>query len=339
MHLPESVLLELTNKCNYSCLHCYANANNSTIEYSEIELENVINQIHKLGVRTVALSGGEPFLYSFIWEAIELLKNKGFRVVIDTNGFFLDAMVAKKLKALSIDLINVSLHGYYQWEHDALIGREGAFKSAIRAIELLAENAVPFGINVAINKFNFENCHKIIFIARAFQASCINYFRVFPTGRATENFHDLGISISEHKAVFKRIKELSNLVDNNDILLYTELPYIYKELDWDRTYACGIAEKSFIITNTGDVFLCNALRSKQLLCGNINTQRLDYIWSDSSIFNEVRTIKQNPKNLQGICSSCEYMNLCNGGCKACSYDVYHDFNHSDENCWIKNGDR
>ena len=331
---PQSVLLEITNKCNFSCIHCYANAGINDNELDINQLKDLIIQLKNLGVKNIAISGGEPFLYPHLWNLISFIKKYNIKVIIDTNGSLINTENMYNLKIHDVDLINISLHGYNDIEHELLTNKKGSFDKTIESIEIMHTNRIPFGFNVCINRFNFETCHKILYIAYYFGAKSVNYFKIFPTGKGKISYTPLSISINEHKEVFKRIKDLIEKLDLKHLKLYAEVPYIYKNAPWDRAYACGISSNSFVITSDGNVYLCNGLRFPELLCGNINEQKLDDIWEKSIIFNKVRATRNNQLLLDGHCSSCDYFSFCMGGCRACSYNVYQDIYHSDDNCWL-----
>jgi MoaA/NifB/PqqE/SkfB family radical SAM enzyme len=61
------------------------------------EAFNIAQQFKKLGVKFIALSGGEPLTYSHIFPLIEFLKKQGFILGINTNGTLITDAIAKKL--------------------------------------------------------------------------------------------------------------------------------------------------------------------------------------------------------------------------------------------------
>lgn len=64
---PQSVCWDLTNKCNFNCLHCFNRSGDKNYyefqnELSYEEIQNCINQIIEVHPETVCLCGGEPIL-------------------------------------------------------------------------------------------------------------------------------------------------------------------------------------------------------------------------------------------------------------------------------------
>jgi radical SAM protein with 4Fe4S-binding SPASM domain len=90
-YVPYSINFRLTYKCNLRCRHCYNNANsNETIYIDREAASRVINEAYRYGIRSLSLTGGEPFLYpklalDMFQEAISLGYEK---VSIRTNGYW-----------------------------------------------------------------------------------------------------------------------------------------------------------------------------------------------------------------------------------------------------------
>jgi len=67
---PLDVHMILTENCNLRCLGCYVIDNESAHQYRQMDFElakSIVRNLAKLGVFTVSLGGGEPFLYPFLF--------------------------------------------------------------------------------------------------------------------------------------------------------------------------------------------------------------------------------------------------------------------------------
>ncbi|MCE7700172.1 MAG: radical SAM protein, partial [Methanobacterium paludis] len=61
---PTHVSIELTNKCNFSCKHCYINSGPKNEQFWDIDkLFTILEDLKSLGVLIVELTGGEPFVH------------------------------------------------------------------------------------------------------------------------------------------------------------------------------------------------------------------------------------------------------------------------------------
>jgi len=83
----------ITEKCNYSCQHCYAKwaSNNPEIHRDMTEVKRLLNNIYSFFSKRsqtvrLNLAGGEPLLCKNIGKIIELADTIGFRVSVISNG-------------------------------------------------------------------------------------------------------------------------------------------------------------------------------------------------------------------------------------------------------------
>src|SRR5580692_1831179 len=80
----EFAWLELTNRCNLRCIHCYAQSGpleGETDILSEEDYSLLLKQIHQLGCRKVQFIGGEPTLNKSLPYLIEKARLEGFEFV------------------------------------------------------------------------------------------------------------------------------------------------------------------------------------------------------------------------------------------------------------------
>jgi len=107
--------ISITDRCNFKCLYCFPSSPFSVIEHDKIaryeEILRITQLACELGITKVRITGGEPFvrkdIFSFLERlcAIESLKD----ISITTNGSLLTREKIKKLIALGIKRLNISL--------------------------------------------------------------------------------------------------------------------------------------------------------------------------------------------------------------------------------------
>src|SRR5262245_34701862 len=87
--LPVLVLMP-HSRCNCRCVMCDIwKANQNKKEITVEELSKHIESFRKLGVRQVALSGGEALMHSNLWKFCELLKSVGVKISLLSTGITL----------------------------------------------------------------------------------------------------------------------------------------------------------------------------------------------------------------------------------------------------------
>src|SRR3989338_1780551 len=83
--------MELTERCNNNCIHCYLNlpANDKAAKQKELpaeKLKDILKEAVSLGCHTVKFTGGEPFLRKDFKELYVFARKAGLRAIIFTNA-------------------------------------------------------------------------------------------------------------------------------------------------------------------------------------------------------------------------------------------------------------
>ncbi len=143
---PLFVLWELSGKCSLHCRYCYNNSP-SNVELTTEEALDVINELDKLQVFSVCLSGGEPLLRKDLLTIMDALIERKIAVGMVTSGFGLTESLAKEI-GKRLPAIQISLDSANKEINDYLRG-PGAFEMAIRAIKLFREYGKIEDIRIA----------------------------------------------------------------------------------------------------------------------------------------------------------------------------------------------
>lgn len=91
---PYLIALNLTERCNLACAHCYLDAKvlkeGAVDELGTDELKRVLSEIAEVGPEAmVVLTGGEPMLRRDLPELARHASGLGLMVVVGTNGMLL----------------------------------------------------------------------------------------------------------------------------------------------------------------------------------------------------------------------------------------------------------
>lgn len=161
-----SISIDVTNRCNLSCKHCYNSSGSQIIsrnELSDEELMNAAHQFIEVNPLNVCICGGEPLIRKdVVLDMIRLLKSKIQSVNMVSNGWFIDEECAKSLKEAGIDLIQISVDGYNAETHDWLRNKPGSFDHAITAIDCLINEGIRVGVSCAPTKKSIPEIENLI---------------------------------------------------------------------------------------------------------------------------------------------------------------------------------
>lgn len=153
------VALEITERCNYSCLHCFNAQGNERgrRELSLSQVDDLLDGAQAAGVNAVLITGGEPLLHRNFREIVSAIYERGMFVhEINTNGSLLDCETLAFLKGFGDPPdLKISFDGL--GFHDWMRACPGAEKAALRALELSVEEGFPVCVQMNVNRKNRES--------------------------------------------------------------------------------------------------------------------------------------------------------------------------------------
>jgi MoaA/NifB/PqqE/SkfB family radical SAM enzyme len=142
--------LELTERCNNACLHCYINQpeQNDKIQADEMNtslIGDILKQAASLGCLNVRFTGGEPLLREDFTEIYLFARRLGLRITLFTNARLISPELARLFaRTPPGQPIEVSVYGMHASSYDAIAASKGAFDEFWHGMGLLRENNVPF---------------------------------------------------------------------------------------------------------------------------------------------------------------------------------------------------
>lgn len=165
-HTPllQALDLELTERCNNACIHCYINQNEhdaalASREMSTAFVKELLKQAADLGALSVRFTGGEPLLRGDFSELYLFARRLGMRVTLFTNARLISLELAKLMgRFIPGNPVEVTVYGMHPASYDAVAARRGAYMEVQRGIALLLKYEIPFIVKQA---FLPPNHHEI----------------------------------------------------------------------------------------------------------------------------------------------------------------------------------
>ena len=262
----------MTNKCNLNCIHCLWESGPDAAwpeELGEQEAMEVCRQVMDLQIPYVALSGGEPLLYPAFWRVCEVLCEKGIDVKIESNGHLIDDEAAKRLAALNLRSIQISIDGASQETYSRM--RAGAkLEKALNAVKRLIKQGVPTEIVYVPAKFSSHEAEKLIDMAVELGVKAFYTGKTMYIGRAVRNWDTIGLEEEENEKLSRRLeKKAEEYRDRMTILFY---PYsVMDELEYRLEHPAA----SLLLMANGKVKL---IGSMPFVCGDVRRHDLAEIW-------------------------------------------------------------
>jgi radical SAM protein with 4Fe4S-binding SPASM domain len=147
--LLSTLQIELTERCNNDCIHCYINrpAHDRSAKQKEMttgQVEELLREAAALGALTVTLTGGEPLLRDD-FEALYLFaRTQGLRVRLLTNATLVTPRLARLFSRVPpLEKVQITLYGMRAASYEAVTRTSGSFERAWSGIQLLIHENVP----------------------------------------------------------------------------------------------------------------------------------------------------------------------------------------------------
>ncbi len=172
-NIPAVIAISPTMRCNYNCRGCYSRDRISNNELGTQELDSLFSEAEELGVLSVVVTGGEPFLRD---DTIELMeKHKKLLFIPITNGSKMTSELAKRISKSGNIIQLVSIEGFEQ--HTDNRRKKGSHGIALRAMQLLRETGVCFGFAATNTSENSKFLGTDTFIDNMIELGCtLGYF-------------------------------------------------------------------------------------------------------------------------------------------------------------------
>ncbi|MBU4348137.1 radical SAM protein [Patescibacteria group bacterium] len=323
---PINLTLFITSKCNARCLHCfYANQLNQNKPELELEDFKKIAKSLKHPLKTLMISGGEPFLRKDLAEiCYNFIKyNKTKRISIDTNGILTEKIIEIVKTILEknqkrVFHIQVSLDGPEKI-HNKMRGVKNCYQKTLNTIKNLEKinkkyKNLELSIMTTICDLNFNHIESFCQDFAKLHPTVLHKFNIMrgakigTFGLKEEHTSNLNPNISLTKSpkelsfLFKKITE--KLAKNKDILWQN-----FQKLKWDymintlknkkKLLNCTAKYSFAVIYENGDVAICEPMKP----IGNLKETGFNFekLWNSEKA--------QKIKNLTNDCFCIHPCNL------------------------------
>lgn len=257
-------ILNFSNKCNFTCPHCYTKSGAGEFGETKLTVEDIrrlADEADELGVYEIDIQGGEPLLNPQIFDILDAIQTERFYIYITTNGWFLDNEMAMKLAKSGVDRVSVSIDAFSPAEHDAFRQKEGSFKKCMEALKYVQEAGMKAYVNIVVGHYNAQSKELRGFVDYLDKNRWGIVFNcASPTGNWRNNY-DVMLTEKDSKALEQLRKEHPSII--RDLWNY------FNPGD-ELVYGCP-AVNLFYVNPAGDILPCPYIHTK---LGNIREEPL-----------------------------------------------------------------
>jgi radical SAM protein with 4Fe4S-binding SPASM domain len=311
---PSRVYLDVTNRCQLHCRHCCTNSGQPLDdELSAAELLSIIDQVCRMGIPNLVISGGEPLLRRELPDLLEHATRLGFKVTLLTNGLLITEGFARSLAAWGVR-VKVSLDGATAATHEYLRG-PGTFDETLGALRrLVAVGAAELAVHYTVHRGNLHELQAVPALLGELGVQNLVVGTIKPSGRALLN-GQLLISPRMVPYVQQRVGALKG---SKEIRIQH-----LSDKGWDG-FGCPAVCNKLGITASGRLTTC-AFFGPEMLGESIRSHPLEELW-------QRHLVEGSRFAANATCSACLDLPRCGGGCRARALYYRGDINAPDPYC-------
>ena len=263
----------VTYRCNARCNMCDC-FKDPTRPEQEITLDD-IKKLPEMAFTNI--TGGEPFIRKDIPDIVRELYKKSDRIVISTNGYFTDRIIALCKEFPKVG-IRISIEGL-QETNDKIRGIPNGFTRGYETLKTLVEMGHPdVGFGMTVQDMNCEDLVPLYNIANdmgmEFATATLHNSFYF---RKTDNKIDDKLKVAQNfeKLINELLKSNSPKKWFRAYFNHGLINYIYGN---KRLLPCDMSKNAFFIDPFCDVIPCNGMAQKAVM-GNLKEQSWEELWN------------------------------------------------------------
>lgn len=206
-NVPWAMLLDPTSACNLQCTGCWAAEYGNQLNMSYETLDSIITQGKELGTYFYLYSGGEPLVRKAdIIRLCEAHPDCAFTAF--TNGTLIDEAFAEEMLRVKNFIPAISVEGFEE-DTDFRRGR-GTFAKVERAMAILKEKRLPFGISCCYTSKNVDMIGSEEYFDQMIDwgAKFCWFFTYMPVGNAA--VPELMVSAEQRAWMYEQVRAFRN---------------------------------------------------------------------------------------------------------------------------------
>lgn len=296
---PLQASLELTNRCNERCTHCYIPEYKDDAQrlLTLQQWKEILPQLRDAGVLYLILMGGEAMLSPNFWGVAEEGHRLGFSLAMITNGLLINESTGKRLAQTGFSDITISLYSLNPAIHDKMTKVYGSCIKTQKAIEICQRNGLRVSVNCLLTEANIDGYFEL----KEWCDQRDIWMRFDPIVTPK---HGGNMEPTKHRAHPEQIREFYK-----KLIVPSAVKKTSKEFgDMSEDHTCNAGKGKCAVTAYGELLTCIDIRES---LGNLTTEKFSTIWS-SYVAEKWRNIKNKDlkfadKESQSQCEHCPGM--------------------------------
>lgn len=251
-----SCVIEITNRCQFMCDHCYVTkSSKKDMDYKTFK--KIIDELLEINCYSITITGGEPLLNKDFKKMYLCAKQKGMRIGINTNGYFINKEIIDLFKKYKPYQIEISIYGYDNKSYEEFTHYKNCFKNIDDSINQLIKNNLNLKLKTVLTKKNFENFEKIRKYCEKYDLEFRYDYNIFPK-LESESFKRNEESLLP--------KQILNIIKNNkgdSEYFKTAVDNLNENIEIsENVFQCSIGKEQVFIDSYGNIRPCLVVNEK-----------------------------------------------------------------------------
>lgn len=322
--VPLSGALELTQRCNLSCVHCYlgAVARRSAGGPPELGTERrleVLAEVAEAGCLFLLITGGEPLLHPDFGRVYRRARELGMLVTVFTNGTLVGAEHRALFAELPPSLVEVTLYGATADTYERVTGVPGSFERCLAGVRGLVGAGVRVGLKTVLLTLNHSELDDMRALAEDLGVPF--RFDVIVSAGMDGDLAPLRLRLPPADALAAELSDGTRLAQWRKH--YERLKGIDRP---EGLYGCGAGTSTFFIDSRGVLFPCLMARG---LSYDVANAHFSAGWREV-----MPRIGELEAGGMERCNRCESRALCDVCPGALAWETGAEDGHSDYLCAV-----
>ena len=222
----EKLYIEITNKCNLKCKHCYNDSNNYVGQEMGIPLlQKILFRVLEYSkIKRILISGGEATTSSNLDFLLKSLYSANIPFTLITNGIFFPPDLYHFFDKKQ-NLVQISLEGPTPMENDYIRGDNSFYKATATAQKLL-DHGISTYFRFSLTSLNWNKIEDMVMLAVKYRMPKIDFSNLFPYGRCKDH-EDLYLTNDQ---LFNAMMQLKDCKKRYSSKIHIDIPTLQKEL-------------------------------------------------------------------------------------------------------------
>ena len=339
--VPKKIVFDITDYCPRECIYCFNGAKCIRKHRPEdhfltlARFEEVLHEAKKLGVKTIEIGGGDPFVREDIVEFLAICDKYYPGAWGTSTKAYVSKTVAARLSQLSTVDIQISLDAFDKKIADTLMGVSGSYEQVLESFHNLLSKGIVPSAKMVITSLN---CHLVKesfykFAEMGIKVIRANTYMMSPN-RHSDALYPTDEQISQFNSEVKEILEFAQTNGITTDISEIKVPAAPGGQGVDNRILCGASSTDMHIRHDGMMLFCGQINNcEELTVGSLKEHGIMELWHSKKLDNLYHPSNWRDNFKDTKCASCAEYNECYPKrCYVRSYTEYGSFFEIDPSC-------